>query len=91
MSHQKHLEAQSQLTGAVDNDEWNNLVHSVVELEEVEEERKKAVAGSKKQSTKLLEQSNHDGVKLIEASMAHVNRSHTSAVDSSMSKESGSD
>jgi len=91
MSHQKHLEAQSQLTGAVDNNDWNNLVHSVVKLEEVKEERKKALTGSKKQSAELLEQSNHDGAKLIKASMVHMNRSHTSAVDSSVSKESGSD
>lgn len=45
----------------------------MVELQEVEEERRKAVAGSKKRSAELLEQSNHDGTKLIEASMAQMN------------------
>ncbi|KAG0021916.1 hypothetical protein BGZ82_011171 [Podila clonocystis] len=88
--HQNHLQAQARLTGAVDNDEWEDLVHSVVELEEVEEDRKKAVLASKKRSAELLEQSNRDGAMLVEASLQRMSRTRNITSDS-VSEDSGTE
>jgi len=90
-AHHNHLKAQSRLTGAIDNDEWEDLVHSVIELEEVEEECKKSAASNKKRSAELQEQSNRDGAMLVEASLQRISRAHNTSTESSVSEDSGTD
>ncbi|KAF9362622.1 hypothetical protein BGX34_005808 [Mortierella sp. NVP85] len=57
-------------TGVVaDETPWLSLIRSVVEKEEIEEERRKNAAKSTKRSAELMEQNNRDGVNLRDAAM----------------------
>ncbi|KAF9367256.1 hypothetical protein BGX21_007639, partial [Mortierella sp. AD011] len=88
--HHKHTQAQRRLTGAVENEDfWTNLVRSVVELEEVELDKKREATESRKRSAELMEQSNREGALLVEASLARMRRGSNTTTDGSATEDSG--
>ncbi|KAF8943715.1 hypothetical protein BGZ46_006452, partial [Entomortierella lignicola] len=88
--HHKHIQAQRRLTGAVENEDfWTNLVRSVVELEEVELDKKKETTESRKRSAELMEQGNREGALLVDASLARMRRASNTTSDGSAVEDSG--
>ncbi|KAF9578757.1 hypothetical protein BGW38_005293 [Lunasporangiospora selenospora] len=68
----EHDKQRSKKTGAVaDETEWLTLIRSVVEVEELEEDRRMetVAAASRKRSAELMEQNNRDGARLRDAAM----------------------